>query len=182
MSSQIYLLSPTSHSLFFFFLSFSFFSTFLSFCLSSFSVLWLSLFFLFSSFSPFSSFFFFFFKPIKKNQRFGQRIGCCEFVSFLGALRMLMNFLGLCFKLRNEVVIVGIGGWRKKTRKKRRVIENRSALFDFFWIGKWKVIEQKLQPFWEIGGFGFVFVFWERNRGEREMSSEQNGGEWGWGG
>ena len=24
--------------------------------------------------------------------------------------RMLMNFLGLCFKLKTEVVVVGIGG------------------------------------------------------------------------
>ena len=54
-------------------------------------------------------------RPIKiKNQGLGQRIGCCGFVNFLGASRMLMNFLGLCFKLRIEVVVVGIGGWRKK--------------------------------------------------------------------
>ena len=30
-------------------------------------------------------------KPKKKNQR----IGCCGFVNFLGASRILMNFLGL---------------------------------------------------------------------------------------
>ena len=30
-----------------------------------------------------------------------------------------MNFLGLCFKLRTEVVVMGIGGWRKKKRKKK---------------------------------------------------------------
>ena len=111
LSSQIYLLSPTGHSLFSFFL-FSFFSTFLSFCLSSFSILQLNsffLFFFFPSFSPFLSQFVLFFslpfrlshlRPIKKNQRSGQRIGCCGFV----------NFLGLCFKLRTEVVVVGIRG------------------------------------------------------------------------
>ncbi|KAF3961441.1 hypothetical protein CMV_013946 [Castanea mollissima] len=48
------------------------------------------------------------------DQRLGQRIAYCGFVSFLGASRMLMNSLGLCFKLRTEVVVVGITGWRKK--------------------------------------------------------------------
>ena len=28
-----------------------------------------------------------------------------------------MNFLGLCFKLKTEVVVVGIGGWRKKNKE-----------------------------------------------------------------
>ena len=64
--------------------------------------------------------FFFFFSPFSsqihkkknnnKNKRLGQRIGCCGFVNFLGASRMLMNFVGLSFKLRTEVVVVGIGG------------------------------------------------------------------------
>ena len=69
-----------------------------------------------SSFFLFSFFFFLPFhlshlRPIKtKNQRLGQRIGCCGFVNFLGASRMLMNFLGLCFKLKTVVVVVGIGG------------------------------------------------------------------------
>ena len=63
LSSQIYLLSPTGHSLFSFFL-FYFLSTFLSFCLSSFSILQLNSFFLFFFFLHFhlsylSSFFFF---------------------------------------------------------------------------------------------------------------------------
>ena len=74
-------------------------------------------FFLFSSFSPFSSQTH---KKKKKNQRLGQRIGCCGFVNFLGASRMLMNFVGLCFKLRTEVVVVGIGGWREKKKKRKK--------------------------------------------------------------
>ena len=70
--------------------------------------IFLSFFFLFfSSFSPFSSQTHK--KKKKKNQRLGQQIGCCRFVNFLGASRMLMNFMGLCFKLKTEVVVVGIG-------------------------------------------------------------------------
>ena len=47
-------------------------------------------------------------RPIKiKNQGLGQRIGCCGFV----------NFLGLCFKLKTEVVVAGIGGRREKKKK-----------------------------------------------------------------
>ena len=63
-------------------------------------------FFLFSFF--FHPFFLSHLRPIKKkkkNQRLGQQIGCCRFVNFLGASRMLMNFMGLCFKLRTEVEI-----------------------------------------------------------------------------
>ena len=81
----------------------------------------------FSSLRSTVPFFFFFFSPFssqthkkKKNQRLGQRIGCCGFVNFLGASRMLMNFVGLSFKLRTEVVVVGIGGWRKKKEKERK--------------------------------------------------------------
>ena len=107
LSSQIYLLSPTGHSLFSFFLFFS----------SPLFFLFVSLLSLFvSSVRSFFSFLFFLpfclshLRPIKKNQRLGQRIGCCGFVNFLGASRMLMNFLGLCFKLRTEMVVVGIRG------------------------------------------------------------------------
>ena len=49
-------------------------------------------------------------KKLKKKSAIGQRIDCCGFVNFLGASRMLMNFLGFCFMLRTEVVVVGIGG------------------------------------------------------------------------
>jgi len=68
--------------------------------------------FLFSSFSPFSS------QTHKKKKKstIGQRIVYCGFVNFLGALRMLMNFMGLCFKLRTEVVVVGIGGLKGKKK------------------------------------------------------------------
>ena len=87
------------------------------------------------------SFFFFFLpfhlshlRPIKKNQRLGQRIGCCGFVNFLGASRMPMNFVGLCFKLRTEVVVVGIGDWRKKKERKKK----RNAWVEVFGFGrKW---------------------------------------------
>ena len=48
-------------------------------------------------------------RPIRKKKKKNQRIGCCGFVNFLGASRMLMNFVGLCFKLRTEMVVVGIG-------------------------------------------------------------------------
>ena len=70
-------------------------------------------FFLFSFF--FLPFFLSHLRPIKKKkkkkkQRLWQQIGGCRFVNFLGASRMLMNFMGLCFKLRTEVVVVGIGG------------------------------------------------------------------------
>ena len=107
--------SKTQFSFLSFFLHFSFFLSLFFLCSSAQSILSFS----FSSFLPFSSqahkknF-----KNFKKiNQRLGQRIGCYGFVNFLGASRMLMNFLGLCFKLGIEVVVVGIGGWRGKKKR-----------------------------------------------------------------
>ena len=44
-------------------------------------------------------------------------------------------------------------------------------------------LENNIRAVWILVGFGFVF--WKSNRAEGvkgEMSSEENGGEWGWGG
>ena len=40
----------------------------------------------------------------------------------MGLSRMLMNFMGLWFKLRTKVVVVGIGGWRKKNNNNKKLL------------------------------------------------------------